>query len=282
MTLNIPKIIHYVWLGGKEKPQSVINCIESWKRVCPDYEIKEWNESNFDLSSCQYAQQAYDAKKYAFAADFIRLCVVYKYGGVYMDTDEELVQPLDRFLCYDYFSSFENSVNLQMGLLGAKPQSKFVEYLISYYDGHQFILPHKKYDMTANVLTTTHMVKNACGLKLNNSNQLLDFCGEKIMIFTNDYFCPKDYYTGKINITENTYAIHHYAGSWLDKKGVFINRLCHFIYKLVGERFFKRLTRISVSISLNNCRQKYIKRLKFQERKKKKENRQIAIAENVV
>ena len=103
----IPKIIHYCWFGRKPKSEEFNKYLESWKRFCPDYEIKEWNESNFDLNKNDYCREAYEAKKWAFVADYVRLKVLEKYGGIYMDTDVELIKSLDKFLHYNAFMCFE-------------------------------------------------------------------------------------------------------------------------------------------------------------------------------
>jgi mannosyltransferase OCH1-like enzyme len=104
----IPKVIHYCWFGGKPLPELAKKCIASWKKKCPDYEIKEWNETNFDLSSNRYLQEAIKMKKWAFASDYIRLAVLYNEGGIYLDTDVEILKPLDKFLRHDFFTNFEN------------------------------------------------------------------------------------------------------------------------------------------------------------------------------
>ena len=114
----IPKVIHYVGLGGGAKPPLFSRCLESWKAHCPDYEIREWNESNFDFSDNAFAVQAYRAKKYGYVADYIRLRVLYEYGGIYPDTDVEMVKPFDDLLANDFFLSFENDVYVETATLG--------------------------------------------------------------------------------------------------------------------------------------------------------------------
>ena len=116
----IPKIIHYCWFGGKELPELAKKCIASWKKYCPDYEIIRWDESNFDLESCQYVKQAYQSKKYAFVTDYVRLYAMYTQGGVYMDTDVELTKNLDKFLDHQGFSGFESEAQIPTGIMAAE------------------------------------------------------------------------------------------------------------------------------------------------------------------
>jgi mannosyltransferase OCH1-like enzyme len=131
-TLNsaqkIPKIIHYVWLGGKAKPDYLIKNLESWKKYCPDYEIKEWNETNFDLSSNRYLEEAIKMKKWAFASDYIRLAVLYNEGGIYLDTDVEILKPLDKFLRHDFFTNFENLAMICFAVTGTVKGGKIVAF----------------------------------------------------------------------------------------------------------------------------------------------------------
>ena len=112
----IPKKIHYFWFGGNEKPKSVKKCIDSWKKYCPDYEVIEWNESNFDIRCMPFVEQAYEAKKYAFVSDVARLMMIYEYGGIYMDTDVEVIKPLDNLLENKAYMGFENDENVASGL----------------------------------------------------------------------------------------------------------------------------------------------------------------------
>ena len=119
----IPKIIHYCWFGGKKKPENVEQYILSWKNKCPDYEIREWNENNFDIKSNCFCKEAYEKKKWAFVSDYARLAILYKYGGIYMDTDVEVIKPFDNLLTYQAFLCFESSKMVSIGTLGAKKES---------------------------------------------------------------------------------------------------------------------------------------------------------------
>lgn len=206
----IPKKIHYCWFGGNSLPELAIKCIESWKKHCPDYEIIEWNENNFDINCCDYVKEAYDAKKWAFVSDVVRLYALVNYGGIYMDTDVEVLKSLDDILKYEAVSGFENEKSIPTGLMGCKKNQKLFEELLHEYDNIHFLKEDGTLDMTTNVVRITTLCLKY-GLKLNNTFQIVN----GFALFPNDYFCPKDYLTKKINLTENTYTIHHFDGSWL-------------------------------------------------------------------
>ncbi len=206
----IPKKIHYCWFGGNTMPKLAKECIKSWKKFCPDYEIKEWNESNFDLDLFPYAREAYDAGKYAFVTDVVRLYALYHEGGVYMDTDVELLKPLDNFLHHHAFSGFESEDKVPTGIMASERGGKWAEDNLDYYNGKHFLKADGSPDMTTNVTIITEYMLNA-GLRLDNSYQ--DFEGFFTM-YPKDYFCPKDFLTQNIDITDNTVCIHHFNMSW--------------------------------------------------------------------
>lgn len=205
----IPKKIHYCWYGGKPLPKLAEKCLASWRKYCPDYEIIRWDESNTDMESNQYVREAYQAKKWAFITDYVRLKVLYDYGGVYMDTDVQLIAPLDEFLDNPGFSGFENEHQVPTGIMAAEQGNAFIEILLRDYDNRPFLNVDGTPDLTTNVDTITRLAVEK-GLRLNNELQSVgDF-----MFYPFDYFCPKDFRTLKVHITKNTVAIHHFAGSW--------------------------------------------------------------------
>lgn len=147
--MSIPKVLHYCWFGGAPKPKNIQNCIRSWKKYCPDYEIIEWNEQNFDVSQSLYTRQAYDARRWAFVADYARLKILYEQGGIYMDTDVELLRPLDDLLAYPAFFGFQHNNEVATGLgFGAEARSPVVKALLDDYDGLPFLLPDGSCDLT--------------------------------------------------------------------------------------------------------------------------------------
>ena len=146
--MNIPKIIHYVWLGDKKKPELFYRCLESWKKYCPDYEIKEWNEKNFDFSQSRFAKEAYSQKKWGFVPDYIRAKVLYDYGGIYLDTDVELTKSFDNLLNNEFLISFENNVYLETAVLASRPKHPFLKKMCDFYINHPFIKGNGKIDYT--------------------------------------------------------------------------------------------------------------------------------------
>ena len=151
----IEKTIHYCWFGGKPKPKSAIKCINSWKKYCPDYKIVEWNENTFDLNSNAYVKEAYENKKWAFITDYVRLFAIYNFGGIYMDTDVEVLKPLDQFLDCDGFTGFESERNMVTGIMAGAKGSKMYKVLLDYYQDKHFVNPDGSLDLTTNTETIT-------------------------------------------------------------------------------------------------------------------------------
>ncbi|UPW83708.1 glycosyltransferase family 32 protein [Lysinibacillus sp. Ag94] len=207
----IPKKIHYCWFGGKELDEKSKACIASWKKFLPGYEIIEWNEKNFDLNQHDFVREAYDQKKYAFVTDYVRLFVLYHYGGIYMDTDVEVVKSLDDLLINKAFTGVERGEYCITGTLGAEQYHPWVEKLLKYYDGRSFFLENGELDTTTNTVIITTITKESYGWKEGNKLSKLD---DGIVIYPFDFLCAKNGMTNKYLITDNTYTIHHFNGSW--------------------------------------------------------------------
>ena len=208
---KIPKIIHYCWFGGNPIPEKDQACIESWKKFCPDYTIMEWNESNYDISKNRYMKEAYDAKKWGFVPDYARLDIVYTNGGIYLDTDVEIIRNLDSLLADDAFMGFEDGKFVALGLgFGATKGNEHIKKMRNVYGGVSFINPDGSFNTLPSPHYTTDYLSDK-GLKQNNTFQKI----EGIAIYPKEYFCPRDYYTGAMSLTENSYTIHHYNASWL-------------------------------------------------------------------
>lgn len=209
----IPKKIHYCWFGGNPLPELAIKCIESWKKYCPDYEIIEWNEKNFDLNCNRYVKEAYECKKWAFITDYVRLYAMTTQGGIYMDTDVEVLKNLDVFLENKAFSGFEREEAIPTGIMACEKDFPLFKELLYDYNNRTFIKQNGDMDLTTNVTSITNICLNH-GLKLNNQKQTI----KGFTLYPKDIFCPKSYETGKIECTENTYTIHHFSGSWHTEK----------------------------------------------------------------
>ena len=212
----IPKIIHYCWFGGNPLPKLAQKCIKSWKKYCPDYEIIEWNESNFDISSAPlYVRQAYELKKWAFVTDYVRLKVVYENGGIYLDTDVELIKPLDSFLIYDSFFGFEHKF-IATGLgFGAIKNNGLLKNMMEDYNDIPFILNNGLYDNLPCPDRNSHVFLEY-GFIINGKTQIID----NNAVFSAEYFCPRQWDDKTIKLTKNTYSIHHYTASWKTKEEI--------------------------------------------------------------
>lgn len=211
----IPKIIHYCWFGGKPKPDKVQSYIDSWRRFCPDYEIREWNESNFDVNENAYSREAYEAKKWAFVSDYVRVKVLHRYGGIYLDTDIELIQSLDSLLNDKIIMGFENDKMVSTATIGSEAQNEFLNEILQAYSSRHFVNPDGSLDMMTNVQLITGILTRNHGLVANGKEQLL-YPG--IHVLPMESFTAKDYWTGWILADETTFAIHHYASTWITEE----------------------------------------------------------------
>ena len=234
----IPHIIHYFWLGGGEKPESVKRCIESWKKHCPDFEIKEWNESNYDVHKHPYMEKAYREKKWAFVPDYGRLDVMYRYGGIYLDTDVEVLKDLSPLCEHKAFKGFENSefVNDGQGF-GCIPGLPIFKEMIACYDGdepYEMIEGEKCY-IESPRLCTKVLLRH--GLVQDGSRQKVG----DIDIYPTEFFCPLSYDTGILSVTENTYSIHHFDASWHGKNAGYYMKLMQWLNRRFGVKKGKKI-----------------------------------------
>lgn len=209
----IPRIIHYCWFGGNDYPDVVKACIWSWRQFCPDYQIVEWNEDNFNLHDCPYSEEAYLAKKWAFVSDYARVRILYEYGGIYMDTDVEVLKDLTPLLENKAFLGFEAGCGVNSGLIaGSEAGLPFYRELLDLYRNTCFNLEEGS-NLTSCVEYTTDLLEKH-GLEKNNRMQIV----EGIRIYPMEFFCPMDHMTGNIALTGNTYTYHKYSGSWAPER----------------------------------------------------------------
>lgn len=207
----IPKIIHYCWFGGAPKPKSVQRCINSWKKYCPDFVIREWTEKDVDITQNEYTRQAYEAKAWGFVPDYLRLWIIYNYGGIYLDTDVQVVRDLSPLLEHKAFAGFEADSFVALGLgFGAEQGNPFLYEHMQLYEELRFLNEDGRENRTPAPQYTTRLLRGY-GLKDDNGETQV-VAG--VTIFPREFFCPKDFYTGRIMLTENTFSIHQHDASW--------------------------------------------------------------------
>ncbi len=207
----IPKIIHYCWFGGKEKPAEVLKYIETWKQILPEYKIMEWNESNFSVDYCKYTREAYDNKKYAFVADVARLYSLYEYGGIYFDTDIEVLKPFNNYLDAPMVVSFESESLLMTGFFASEEHNEVIRKLLKEYNGRRFINADGTMNTVANTVYLTQLLRDDCGLVPDGTEQTLD---NGIKVYAYKTFGAFDADNSYFDIGEETVLVHRCMGSW--------------------------------------------------------------------
>lgn len=231
--MSIPKEIHYCWFGKGKMPPLAEKCIKSWEKYCPDYKIICWNEENFDIGQNRYMREAYEAGKWAFVSDYARLKIVYEHGGIYLDTDVELIKPLDSLIEDVGFMGFDEKGIVATGLgFAAEPGNAIIGEFLADYDDIPFVLEDGSFDLTPcpdrNTATLVRL-----GMDTSVSDQV--FMG--IRFLPDDYLCPMDYLTGKKTITKNTYSIHHYSASWTSP----VTKRTTRIKRIIGVKLYNKL-----------------------------------------
>ena len=235
----IPKKIHYCWFGDGEKPKLARKCIESWKKYCPDYDIIEWNEENFALNYNEYTRYCYENKKWAFLSDFARLVIIAEQGGIYFDTDVELLKSPDDLLQYEAFFGLESDKYVATGLgFGAEANHATVIAMIDAYNQLSLQNP-ETYTMDA---CPTHNTSALTGLGFIQNGKRQNVAGAEI--FPVEFFNPYDDPTGRLNKTENTYSVHWYSKSWMSKRAILRSRLTKPFHRAFGVDCFSWLKRI--------------------------------------
>ena len=242
----IPKIIHYCWLSGDKYPDSIEKCITTWKEKLPDYEFILWDTAKFNLEDSLWVKQAFETKKYAFAADYIRLYAVYNYGGIYMDTDVEVVKSFNDLLELPYFIGTEGGGIVEAGVFGAEPKTQWVGDCLEYYKNREFIKP----DTTLDIRTLPSIMMEQIGktkvVTEMNTDEEITYSSDspKLMMFPVDYFCAKNQGTGIVTVTKNTYTIHHFAMSWISKKTTFLPNIKRSLMKVFGVNTINKIIEI--------------------------------------
>ena len=231
----IPKTIHYCWFGGKEKPRSVIKCMATWKKFLPDYEIVEWNEQSFDVNAFPYTKAAYEHKKYAFVSDFVRLYALKHCGGIYFDTDVEVLKSFDAFLNTPGFMGYESPNCLGTAVMAAEKDNPLISEFLRYYDTTSF----DPNNLVANSNIISNIIREK-GIELNNQ---FSCCQNNLNLYPLDFFIVKTYYDFKFHLSDNSHSIHHCDATWLpwslrikwkllSKSGSKVHQLYFFFHKI--------------------------------------------------
>lgn len=236
----IPKIIHYCWFGGNPMPKEYQRYIESWKRFLPNYKIMEWNEQNYNVNCIPFSEEAYNVKKFAYVSDYARLKVLYEYGGIYFDTDVEIIRPMDDLMTKGAWMGIEKHSNtpdtddmVALGLgFAIEPHHPIIKEVMSFYEKTHYIFPDGHIEQIPIVPITTNILKKH-GMP---SRIDVPVKVEGITIYPWDYFCPQEFLSTKVESTSNTYTIHHYSATWMswtDKllmyKGKYTTKLKRFL-----------------------------------------------------
>lgn len=240
----IPKIIHYCWLSGDPIPDDLQKWMATWKRVLPDYEFILWDKNRFDINSVAWVKEAYEAKKYAFAADYIRQYAVYTMGGIYMDMDVEVVRPFDELLNRDYMIGAEVGLEIEAGVFGAEKGCEIMQWCLDFYNNHHF----KNTDGTLNQKGAPQVMKECimAHKKIMISKEWECNNDQIAYILPFDYLTAKSGDTGVVKKTQNTRTVHHFAGSWLNKtiKGRIKRWLKVTVSNLLGESFSRKMSNV--------------------------------------
>lgn len=232
----IPKIIHYCWFGRGEMPELAKKCIASWHRCMPDWDYRLWNEDNFDINTVPYTKEAYEAGKYAFVSDYVRLWALYKEGGLYMDVDFEVYKPFDDLLCWNAFAGYEGSKHspLMMGVIASIPHGIWVQEVLGYYTRRRFVKEDGSLDMTTNVSFVSSQMRENGFIQNGMEQEYKD-----LHIFPVDYFSPR-LTTGEFIRTDNTYCVHLGLDSWANNGKGWKAR----VGKMVGSKNMTRLIKL--------------------------------------
>lgn len=240
----LPKIIHFCWFGNRPYPTKIKKCIDSWHKFLPDYEFKLWNEENFNIDNCcQYVKDAYKEQKYAFVSDYVRLYALYEYGGIYLDTDIELIKaiPAD-IINHNLIFSLDDCGYIAGSFIASYSKNNFITILLSYYNNLSFYKDTGELNLEVN---NTYIQKKLIeyGYKYEKKNIRQDL-DDDIVLYPDDYFQCRSLTTGKLNVTENSIAIHWHAILWASRKTKIINFIrIHILVPILGQKIYSIITK---------------------------------------
>ncbi|MEH7096678.1 glycosyltransferase family 32 protein [Neobacillus vireti] len=237
---KIPKVIHYCWFGGKEKPDIVKKCINSWDRYLSDYKVLEWNESNFDINLNTYVKEAYNLGKFAFVSDYVRVYALFNYGGIYLDTDVEIFKSFDNLLHHESFWGFEQGNFIATSTIGAEKENKLIKLFLDSYSNQTFQNSDGSNNEITNVAIITKLLEGI-GFKLNGQYQEIEGLG---VLYPQTYFSPYDYINCRNFITAESYSVHHFYKSWLPPGARIKSKMKVYLSHVIGGSNIERLRRI--------------------------------------
>lgn len=246
----IPKIIHLCWLSGDPYPQKIQRCLDSWKVHLPDYEVMLWDCNRFDLKSSPWVEQAFAARKYAFAADYIRMFALYNYGGIYLDSDVEVLKSFDEFLELPYFVGAENAGTIEAAIIGAEKGCDWIKACLDYYQNREFVKEDGQMDIrmlpeimneTIQKLKPIYTLPSGSSIaELKNKEKDMQ---ERVYVLPCEYFSPKVFDSRQVILTPHTYTIHHYQNSWFSHKAFVYYRTRTLLIRVFGYRFVRNIER---------------------------------------
>lgn len=241
----IPKKIHYCWLSGDKYPRLIENCIASWRRHLPDYEFVLWDRDKFKIESVPWVYEAYLAKKYAFAADYIRLYALLTEGGIYLDSDVEVLKSFNMLLHEKSFIGYESTGDLEPAVIGAERNLDWLKACLSYYDDRHFENQDGSLNMRPLPIVMGEIFQCRNIIKIGETPGSI-ITSKQITFYPSDYFSPKNNHTKEIKKSEHTYAIHHFDGHWVDKGWLFKikSSMHHGINKVFGESFHRAVVKM--------------------------------------
>jgi len=245
----IPKIIHFCWISGEPYPEQIAKCIQSWKEYLPDYQFVLWDQNKVSTLDSTWLNQTIKVKKYAFAADYIRIYALHHYGGIYLDADVELIGTLNPFLGHDFFIGVEYNNDLEPAVFGAIAGHPWLTDLLDYYKNRSFIKSDGTLDIRPLPSIFNETAIKRYGFRTNGKMQFIN--SEHIAIYPSDFFSPRNIYFKQIKRTSHTVAIHHFFGSWFPRDVKYkLNRIIHqAIYRLCGKSFHNLIIQIIRKIS---------------------------------
>ena len=239
----IPKIIHLCWLSGDPYPSKIVRCLKTWEKYLPDYEVMLWDTNRFDLDSSIWVRQAFEKKKYAFAADYIRFYALYHYGGVYLDSDVEVLKSFNDLLDLPYFMGAEKAQTPEAAIIGAEKGCDWVKQCLDYYESRSFILEDGTLDIQKLPEIMERQIQKLKPLRILSLKDSLNIrkldMQKEVLEFNDAFFSPKVFDSREVEITPYTYAIHHYQNSWFSPKAKAYYRSRAFLVKIFGQKFIR-------------------------------------------